>query len=152
MNTKQNKTALVCGAGGFIGSHLVKKLVKEGFWVRGVDVKKPEYSKSSANEFIIGDLREQSIVKKVLDLPFDEVYQLAADMGGAGYLFSGNYDADIVHNSAMINLNIINQGQKKGIKKIFFSSSACVYPVYNQLSVKKPNCQESSVYPAQPDS
>jgi nucleoside-diphosphate-sugar epimerase len=149
---KNQKKALVCGAGGFIGSHLVKKLVKEGFWVRGVDIKAPEYSKSEAHDFILGDLREQSVVRKVLDQPFDEIYQLAADMGGAGYIFSGNNDANVMHNSATINLNIIHQGQKMGIKKIFFSSSACIYPAHNQLSTKKPNCKEESAYPAAPDS
>lgn len=149
---KNHKTVLVCGAGGFIGSHLVKKLKKEGFWVRGVDLKLPEYNKSSADEFIKGDLRDQRMVKKILDRPFDEVYQLAADMGGAGYIFSGDNDANVMHNSATINLNIIHQGQKVGIKKIFFSSSACIYPAHNQLSTKKPNCKEESAYPAAPDS
>jgi len=146
------KTALVCGAGGFIGSHLVKKLKKEGFWVRGVDLKKPEYSKSPADEFIIGDLREQEICKKILDRSFDEVYQLAADMGGAGYIFTGEHDADVMHNSATINLNMVYYGHKAKIKKIFYSSSACIYPEHNQLDPEKPNCSEKSAYPANPDS
>lgn len=149
---KVYKTALVCGAGGFIGSHLVKKLKKEGFWVRGVDLNLPKFSKSPANDFMIGDLRNQNFVKKVLDKSFDEVFQLAADMGGAGYIFSGDNDANVMHNSATINLNVLHFGQKAGIKKIFFSSSACIYPAYNQLSVKKPNCKEESAYPAAPDS
>lgn len=146
------KKTLVCGAGGFIGSHLVKKLKKEGFWVRGVDLKLPEYSKTEADEFIQGDLRDPELCKRVLDIAFDEVYQLAADMGGAGYLFSGNHDADVMHNSATINLNIAHYGQKAGIKKIFYSSSACIYPKYNQLDPNNPKCDEESAYPALPDS
>jgi Nucleoside-diphosphate-sugar epimerases len=146
------KTALVCGAGGFIGSHLVKKLKNEGFWVRGVDLKWPEYSDSAAEEFIISDLREQEICRKILDKPFDEVYQLAADMGGAGYIFTGEHDADVMHNSATINLNICFYGQKVGIKKIFYSSSACIYPEYNQMDPDNPKCSEASAYPAAPDS
>ncbi len=149
---KKQKTALVCGAGGFIGSHLVKRLKKEGFWVRGVDIKKPEYAKTEADHFIVADLREQSVCKKILDRAFDEVYQLAADMGGAGYIFSGDHDADVMHNSATINLNIAHFGQKAGIKKIFYSSSACIYPAYNQLDPNNPNCSEESAYPAAPDS
>ncbi len=149
---KTIKAALVCGAGGFIGSHMVKRLKKEGYWVRGVDVKKPEYSKTLADEFIIGDLRDQKICKKVLDRPFDEVYQLAADMGGAGYIFSGEHDADVMHNSAQINLNVLHYGKIAGIKKIFFSSSACIYPEHNQLDPNNPNCEEESAYPAAPDS
>ncbi len=146
------KTALVCGAGGFIGGHLVKRLKDEGFWVRGVDLKKNEYSKSTADEFIIGDLRDQTLYETLLDRPFDEVYQLAADMGGAGYVFSGEHDADIMHNSATINLNIAHYGQKAGIKKLFYSSSACMYPEYNQLDPENPKCSEESAYPAAPDS
>jgi GDP-D-mannose 3', 5'-epimerase len=146
------KIILVCGAGGFIGSHLVKKLKREGFWVRGVDLKKPEYSKSPANEFIIGDLRDQGVCKKILNKSFDEVYQLAADMGGAGYIFTGNHDADVMHNSATINLNVAYYGNKAKIKKIFYSSSACIYPEHNQLDPDKPNCAEKSAYPANPDS
>lgn len=149
---KIEKTALVCGAGGFIGGHLVKRLKKEGYWVRGVDIKKHEYSKSAADEFIIGDLRDQKFCQKVLNLPFDEVYQLAADMGGAGYIFTGDHDADVMHNSAQINLNMLHFGRLAKIKKIFFSSSACIYPERNQLDPDKPNCEESSAYPVAPDS
>ena len=152
LNIKKQKTALVCGAGGFIGSHLVRKLKKEGFWVRGVDLKKPEFSKTEVDEFVVADLREQSVCKKILDRAFDEVYQLAADMGGAGYIFTGEHDADVMHNSATINLNISYYGQKAGIKKIFYSSSACIYPAYNQLEANNPNCSEASAYPAEPDS
>lgn len=148
----QNKKALVCGAGGFIGSHLVKKLKKEGFWIRGVDLKYPEFSKTSADEFIIGDLRDQQTCQKILDLPFDEVYQLAADMGGAGYIFTGEHDADVMHNSAQINLNMVYYGATAGIKKIFYSSSACIYPAYNQEDPNNPKCSEDSAYPAAPDS
>lgn len=146
------KKALVLGAGGFIGNHLVKKLKKEGFWVRGVDVKKPQYNTTEADEFIVGDLREQKVCQEVIDIPFDEVYQLAADMGGAGYIFSGEHDADVMHNSAQINLNVAHYGNKAGIKKIFYSSSACIYPAYNQTDPNNPNCVESSAYPAEPDS
>lgn len=146
------KTSLVCGAGGFIGHHLVKRLKKEGFWVKGVDLKYPEFSKTSADEFVIGDLREPLFVENILDRPFDEVYQLAADMGGAGYIFTGENDADVVRNSALINLNIVYFSSKAGVKKIFYSSSACVYPEYNQQDPDKPNCAEDSVYPAAPDS
>jgi nucleoside-diphosphate-sugar epimerase/GT2 family glycosyltransferase len=146
------KTALVCGGGGFIGGHLIKRLKKEGFWVRGVDLKHNEYSHGSADEFIVGDLRDQKICESILDHPFDEVYQLAADMGGAGYIFTGEHDADIMHNSATINLNIAYYGNKAGIKKIFYSSSACMYPEYNQLDPENPRCSEESAYPAAPDS
>lgn len=146
------KKALVCGAGGFIGSHLVKRLKKEGYWVKGVDLKYPEYGKTAADKFVIGDLREQSVVKKILDCPYDEVYQLAADMGGAGYIFTGAHDADVMHNSATINLNIAHYGQKIGVKKIFYSSSACIYPAYNQEDPNNPKCSEDSAYPAAPDS
>ena len=146
------KKALVCGAGGFIGSHLVKRLKKEGFWVRGVDLKETEYAKTEADDFVVGDLRDPLLVEKVLDLPFDEVYQLAADMGGAGYVFSGEHDADIMHNSALCNLNVMHQGTKVGAKKIFYSSSACIYPEYNQMDPDNPKCSEDSAYPASPDS
>jgi nucleoside-diphosphate-sugar epimerase len=146
------KTALVCGGGGFIGSHLVRRLKSEGFWVRAVDLKRPEFSPTAADDFVVGDLRDQLVCQAVLDRPFDEVYQLAADMGGAGYVFSGEHDADIMHNSAMINLNIAHYGQKVGIKKIFYSSSACMYPEYNQLDPENPKCSEESAYPAAPDS
>lgn len=146
------KKILVCGAGGFIGSHLVKRLKNEGCWVRGVDLKYPEFSPTAADDFIIGDLREQEIWKKILDFPFDEVYQLAADMGGAGYIFTGEHDADVMHNSATINLNAAYFCQKAGVKKIFYSSSACIYPAYNQEDPNNPKCSEDSAYPAAPDS
>ena len=146
------KTALVCGAGGFIGSHLVKKLKGEGFWVRGVDLKYPEYSETAADEFVVGDLRDPIVCQKILDRDFDEVYQLAADMGGAGYIFTGNHDADVMHNSATINLNMVFYSQKAGVKKIFYSSSACIYPAYNQVDPENPKCSEDSAYPAEPDS
>ncbi len=146
------KTALVCGAGGFIGGHLVKRLKNEGYWVRSVDLKKHEYTNLPSDEFILGDLREQKICQEILDRPFDEVYQLAADMGGAGYIFTGEHDADVMHNSATINLNILHYGQMAGIKKIFYSSSACMYPEYNQMDPDNPKCSEESAYPAAPDS
>jgi len=146
------KTALVCGAGGFIGGHLVKRLKREGFWVRGVDLKAHEYSETQADDFAIGDLREQSFVRSVIDRRFDEVYQLAADMGGAGYIFTGENDADIMHNSATINLNVLDACLKRNIKRVFYSSSACMYPEHNQLDPDNPNCAEDSAYPANPDS
>lgn len=146
------KTALVCGAGGFIGSHLVKKLKKDGYWVRGADLKYPEFGSTEADEFIIGDLRDQNTCKSVLNWPFDEVYQLAADMGGAGYVFTKEHDADVMHNSATINLNVVHYGLNAGIKKIFYSSSACIYPEYNQMEPDNPKCSEDSAYPAAPDS
>lgn len=149
---QHKKIALVCGAGGFIGGHLVKRLKEEGYWVRGVDIKRHEYCKSVADEFMVGDLREQKFCQKVFNKPFDEVYQLAADMGGAGYIFSGEHDADVMHNSAQITLNALHFGRLAKIKKIFFSSSACIYPERNQLDPNKPNCEESSAYPAAPDS
>ncbi len=146
------KKVLVCGAGGFIGGHLVKKLKRQGHWVRGVDLKLHEFSKSPADEFIVGDLTDQALVRQVLDMPFDEVYQLAADMGGAGYLFTGENDANVMHNSALVNLNIIQQALKVGVKKLFYSSSACIYPAYNQEDPQNPKCSEDSAYPAMPDS
>lgn len=149
---KSVKTALVCGAGGFIGSHLVKRLKREGFWVRGVDLKKPEYSKTEADDFIIGDLRKEAVVKKVFDRSFDEVYQLAADMGGAGFIFSGDNDANIMHNSSLITLNVLKAANDAKVGKIFYSSSACIYPEYNQLNTKNPKLSEESAYPAAPDS
>ena len=146
------KTAIVLGSGGFIGSHLVKRLKREGFWVRGVDLKFPEYSDTEADDFVIGDLRDQNVVDRVIDRKFDEVYQLAADMGGAEYIFTGEHDADIMHNSATINLNVADRAHKRNIKKVFYSSSACMYPAYNQEDPDNPNCTESSAYPAAPDS
>ncbi|HXH18201.1 MAG TPA: NAD-dependent epimerase/dehydratase family protein [Chitinophagales bacterium] len=148
----KQKTALVNGAGGFIGSHLVKRLKMEGFWVRGADLKYPEFSPTAADEFVIGDLRDPKFCRDILDRPFDEVYQLAADMGGAGFIFTGENDADIMHNSATINLNMLHYGKSAGIKKIFYSSSACIYPEFNQLDPDNPKCDEASAYPAQPDS
>lgn len=147
------KRALVCGAGGFIGNHLVNRLKSEGYEVVGVDLKNPDFSTSSADRFIIGDLRDPRLVASLFDAPYDEVYQLAADMGGAGYIFTGEHDADILHNSATINLNVLHEGVAKGaIKKIFYSSSACIYPEHNQLDPDNPNCEESTAYPAAPDS
>lgn len=157
------KTSVVLGAGGFIGNHLVSRLKSEGYWVRGVDLKYPEYSETKADEFIIGDLRDDDLVSRALFSPiqnrlafdgnsFDEVYQLAADMGGAGYIFSGDHDADVMHNSATINLNVAEIASEFGIKKVFYSSSACMYPEHNQLDPNNPNCEESSAYPANPDS
>lgn len=148
------KRALVLGAGGFIGSHMVKRLKKEGFWVRAVDLKYPEYAETEANEFILGDLRDPVFVKKIMhDNHWDEVYQFAADMGGAGFVFTGENDADIMHNSALVNLNIAHQAAKdKNTKRIFYSSSACMYPEHNQLDPNNPNCTEDSAYPANPDS
>lgn len=152
METAHEKTALVLGAGGFIGSHLAKRLKAEGFFVRGVDLKHPEFGASAADEFVIGDLREQDVVRTIYDRHFDEVYQLAADMGGAGYIFTGEHDADIMHNSASINLNVADQANRKGVGALFYSSSACMYPAYNQLDPDNPNCEEASAYPAEPDS
>jgi GDP-D-mannose 3', 5'-epimerase len=146
------KKALVLGAGGFIGSHLVKKLKTEGFWVRGVDLKYPEFSQTQADEFIIGDLRLQTVCDETLGEFFDEVYQLAADMGGAGYIFTGENDANVMHNSALININIVERAVKHKVGKLFYSSSACIYPEFNQLDPDNPNCTEDSAYPAQPDS
>src|SRR3989304_123085 len=144
--------ALILGAGGFIGSHLVKRLKKEGHWIRGVDLKYPEFSDTEADDFVIGDLRDPYLCKNILDVRFDEVYQLAADMGGAGFVFTGQNDADIMHNSATINLNMLDTCYKRNIKRIFYSSSACVYPEYNQMNPDNPKCSEDSAYPAIPDS
>ena len=165
------KTALVLGAGGFIGSHMVKRLRKEGYWVRGVDIKHTEFSMTEAHDFIDGDLRDVDLVHKVVELhrwdeekqknvsyTFDEIYQFAADMGGAGYIFTGENDADVMHNSATINLNVLEcqhqLNQRLGINKtkIFYSSSACMYPEHNQLDPDNPDCSEDSAYPAAPDS
>lgn len=146
------KTALVLGAGGFIGGHLVKRLKREGFWVRGVDLKFHEHAETEADDFVIGDLRDQQVCHRVIDRRFDEVYQLAADMGGAGYIFTGEHDAEIMHNSASINLNVADICHKRNISRIFYSSSACMYPAYNQEDPDNPNCAEESAYPAAPDS
>jgi nucleoside-diphosphate-sugar epimerase len=169
------KKALVLGAGGFIGSHMVKRLRAEGYWVRGVDLKFPEFSKTEANEFIVGDLRDVDFVRRVLEwkgeqgnfyqsVPyryiqvFDEIYQFAADMGGAGFVFTGENDAEIMHNSCSINLNVLemqrqmNERFGKNVTKIFYSGSACMYPEYNQLDPDNPDCREESAYPAAPDS
>lgn len=157
----KNSKALVLGAGGFIGSHMVKRLKSEGFWVRGVGLKYPEFSNTVADEFVIGDLRDMQLVANVLSsqgAPFDEIYQFAADMGGAGFVFTGENDAEIMHNSATINLNVlevqkqINETQRINKTKIFYSGSACMYPAYNQEDPNNPNCKEDSAYPAAPDS
>jgi len=157
------KKALVLGAGGFIGSHMVKRLKSEGYWVRGVDLKHPEFTSTSAEEFILGDLRDPRLVQGVINYSdgagyFDEIYQFAADMGGAGFVFSGENDAEIMHNSATINLNVLEAVHQLNLKsgsnktKIFYSSSACMYPAYNQEDPNNPNCKEDSAYPAAPDS
>ena len=145
------KKVLVCGAGGFIGSHLVKRLKKEGYFVRGVDLKYPEFSKTEADEFIKGDLRNLSIVDVCVS-GVDEVYQLAADMGGADYIFTGENDSDVMHNSAMINLNIVDSMKRHGVKKVFYSSSACMYPETHQLEIDVPALREDMAYPGNPDS
>jgi nucleoside-diphosphate-sugar epimerase len=145
------KKALVLGAGGFIGSHLVKKLVEQGYWVRGVDLKAPDHWNTYADHFVIGDLRDPYVVSNVIDRKFDEVYQLAADMGGAGYINTGANDADVMSNSILINVNVLKRAHEVGIKSIFFSSTACVYPEYNQMDPDKINCREDTVYPAAPD-
>ena len=173
--TEHKKTALVLGAGGFIGSHMVKRLKSEGYWVRGVDLKRPEFSETEADEFIQGDLRDVSFVRRCIRFtgylgnfyqqiadkfskPFDEIYQFAADMGGAGFVFTGENDANIMHNSVSINLNVLDQQQKLndlvGVNqtKIFYSGSACMYPEHNQLDPDNPDCREESAYPADPDS
>ena len=173
--SQYRKKALVLGAGGFIGSHMVKRLRSEGYWVRGVDLKHPEFSDTEANEFVVGDLRDVKLVRRILEFkgyrgnfykdvpyrllePFDEIYQFAADMGGAGFVFTGDNDADIMHNSVSINLNILeeqrkfNEEYKVNKTKIFYSGSACMYPEHNQLDPNNPDCRESSAYPADPDS
>jgi nucleoside-diphosphate-sugar epimerase len=150
-NGSMKKRILVCGAGGFIGGHLVKRLKIEGHWVRGVDLKHNEFSHSPADDFVIGDLRDTNVVRSVL-ADVDEVYQLAADMGGAGYIFTGEHDAAVMHNSATINLNILETGRETKVRKYFYSSSACIYPAYNQTEPDNPNCSEDSAYPAAPDS
>ena len=144
---------LVCGAGGFIGSHLVKHLKSLGHWVRGVDLKKPDFSDSEADDFVVGDLRSLDVVEEVFDSDIEQVYQLAADMGGAGFIFTGENDFEIMHNSGLININVCDVARRRdGIKKIFYSSSACIYPEYNQLDPENPKCDEASAYPAAPDS
>jgi GDP-D-mannose 3',5'-epimerase len=151
INNMFQKRAIVLGAGGFIGGHLVKKLKEEGYWVRGVDIKNNEYH-NYADEFILGDLTDSNIVESVISENIDEVYQLAADMGGALYIFTGQNDANVMHNSALINLNVVHQCVKKKVKKVFYSSSACVYPEYNQMDPNNPKCAEKDAYPAEPDS
>ena len=146
------KEALVLGAGGFIGSHMVKRLKREGCWVRGVDLKFPPYAETQADDFVVGDLRDPVVCRSVVDRSFDEIYQLAADMGGAGFVFTGENDADIMHNSALINLNVLEACVNRNSRRIFYSSSACMYPERNQLDPSNPNCAEDSAYPADPDS
>lgn len=147
------KKALVFGGGGFIGSHLVRRLKKEGFWVRSVDLKLPDHWETAADDFIVGDIRDKNTCNLAFDTQFDEVYQLAADMGGAGYLFTGENDSDVMHNSSLINLNVLSSFISRNQKaRLFYSSSACVYPEYNQLDPQNPNCREDTAYPAEPDS
>jgi GDP-D-mannose 3',5'-epimerase len=146
------RTALVCGAGGFIGSHLVKRLKGEGFWVRGVDLKYPQFEETAADDFAIIDLTDAHSCRQIIDQRIDEIYQLAADMGGAGYIFTGENDAQIMQNSASINLNVLNAASKRNCRHIFYSSSACIYPEHNQTDPKAPITAESSAYPAHPDS
>ena len=146
------KSALVCGGGGFIGSHMAKRLKSEGFWVRAVDLKFPEFSDTVADDFVIADLRDPVECRHVIDRPFTEIYQFAADMGGAGYIFTGEHDADVMHNSASVNLNILAAAVRRNTKRIFYSSSACIYPEFNQLNPDTPVTRESSAYPAAPDS
>ncbi len=149
---KMFRKALVCGAGGFIGHHLVRKLKRENFWVRGADLKKPQFSPTAADDFVIGDLRDIGVCRKVVDKRFDEVYQLAADTSGARFIFTGRHDSEVMHNSVTINLNMVDVCAKTGAGKIFYSSSACVYPLHNQLDPDNPKCCEDSAYPAAPDS
>ena len=146
------KKAVVLGAGGFIGSHMVKRLKSENFHVVGVDLKKPEFAETEADLFVVGDLRDPELVAKVIGPDIDELYQFAADMGGAGFVFTGENDADIMHNSALVNLNVAHECIKKKVKRVFYSSSACMYPEHNQLDPNNPNCTEDSAYPADPDS
>jgi GDP-D-mannose 3',5'-epimerase len=148
------KKVVVLGGGGFIGGHLANRLKNDGYWVRICDIKNHEYwsHEEICNEFIVGDLRNPEVVSIVIDETIDEVYQLAADMGGAGYIFTGENDANVMHNSALINLNVVHECSKKKISKVFYSSSACMYPEHNQIDPNNPNCEESSAYPANPDS
>ncbi len=152
MENSYSKRALVTGAGGFIGHHLVKRLKSLGYWVTGVDLKWPEFEHTDADNFVIGDLRDPEFCMRIAENEFDELYQLAADMGGAGYVFTGDNDANIMHNSAMINLNMLEACRSKKVTKIFYSSSACIYPKYNQEDPDNPICNELSAYPAEPDS
>jgi len=146
------KKALVCGAGGFIGGHMIKRLKSEGYWVRGVDIKEHEFSVLPADEFVIGDLRDPRIVETVIDEGMNEIYQFAADMGGAGYIFTGEHDACVMHNSALCNLNVVHEATKKSVGKIFYSSSACIYPESIQMDTENPGLKEKFAYPAGPDS
>jgi nucleoside-diphosphate-sugar epimerase len=146
------KSVLVCGAGGFIGAHMVRRLKAEGAWVRGIDLVHPEFRPSAADEFIVGDLRDPAVTAGAIDRRFDEIYQLAADMGGAGFIFTGENDAGIMHNSAQINLNVLEAARRSGVGSIFYSSSACIYPQGNQRDPAEPNCAEDTAYPADPDS
>ena len=148
----RQKKALVCGAGGFIGGHLVNRLKEEGYWVRAVDLKENEFGNMNADEFVQGDLRDVHFVEQVVTSDLDEVYQLAADMGGAGFVFTGDNDSDIMHNSALCNLHVLEEVKDKKIPKVFYSSSACIYPEYNQMDPDNPKCSEESAYPAAPDS
>jgi nucleoside-diphosphate-sugar epimerase len=146
------KHIIVLGAGGFIGSHLVKRLKQDGVYVKGVDIKRPDFSDSPADEFVVGDLRDIHFVREIIGQNTDELYQLAGDVGGAGYIFTGEHDADVMHNSSQINLNVAKVAVEKGVKALFFSSSACIYPAENQTDPNSPNCEEQSAYPANPDS
>ena len=146
------KKALVCGAGGFIGGHMVKRLKAEGYWVRGVDIKEHEFCTSQADDFVLGDLRDPQVAAKVIDEKMDEVYQFAADMGGAGYIFTGDHDAAVMHNSALCNLNTVHEAARKKVGKIFYSSSACIYPEGIQMETDNQGLKEEFAYPAQPDS
>ena len=140
-----SRRLLVAGAGGFIGSHLVKRLKNEGFWVRGVDLKKPQFSRTAADEFVVGDLRDPQTALNCAQ-GVEGIYQLAADMGGAGYIFTGEHDAAVMHNSAMVNLNMLEAARVHDVRKIFYSSSACIYPEFNQLDPDNPNCAEAVSY------
>lgn len=146
------KRALVCGAGGFIGAHLVKRLKRDGTWVRGADLQFPRFSETEADDFLCGDLRDRAFCHACFDLGFDEVYQLAADMGGAGYVFTGENDADVLHNSAQINLNVLEACRRRGVRRVFYSSSACIYPAYRQDDAYASGLAEADAYPAAPDS
>lgn len=147
-----DKKAIVIGAGGFIGSHIAKRLKEDGYWVRGVDLKTPEFSSSACDEFFIGDCRNPKVVDFIIDQKVDRVFQLAADMGGAGYINTGDHDADVMNNSAKINLNVLDACREQGIEQAFFSSSACVYNEHNQMDRENPDCREETAYPAFPDS